>query len=149
MKHIPKIFYKLSDIWHFTICKIWRENCCDTPPIRSWNFPSPRCKQLICMRYAQICQNFSHLALWKWPLAVGLDIYYKVHGIPIYCWENRKSFPVCSSGAFTGFEPGTWMYIPHNFLPEWNPHAIGVMFPSSYLMLWWNPADQRRICSLP
>ncbi len=51
---------KLSDIWHFTICKIQRENCCDTPPIRSGHF---LCKQLMNMH--DICPNISKFLLFS------------------------------------------------------------------------------------
>ncbi len=50
---------KLSDICHFTICKIRRENFCDTLLIRSRNFPSSQHKQIINM--CEICPNMSDL----------------------------------------------------------------------------------------
>ena len=68
--HPPEIYsegiYLNSDIWHFIICKIRRESCCDTTPIRSRNFPSSQCKQnheyaWDMPKYVKI---FSHLALY-------------------------------------------------------------------------------------
>ncbi len=46
---------KFSDIWHFTICEIRRENCRDMLPIRNENFSSSQCKQLMNMH--EICAN--------------------------------------------------------------------------------------------
>ena len=58
---------------HLTKCKIRRENCCDMPAIRSWNFTSSQRKQLIYMH--EICPNMSDpsssLRLFlRWPLSV-------------------------------------------------------------------------------
>ncbi len=70
---------KLSDIWHFTICKIWRENCCDTPPIVTKFFLRLNVNNSwICRRYAQICKTL-HLVRYFKMAAVGLGIYYEVH----------------------------------------------------------------------
>ncbi len=44
-----------SDIWHFTICEIRRENCRDMLPIRNENFSLSQCKQLMNMH--EICPN--------------------------------------------------------------------------------------------
>ncbi len=70
---------KLSDIWHFTICKIRRENCRDMLPIRSEIFLRRNVNNSwICMRYAQIyaqCKIFSHWASYLKMAAVGLGIY--------------------------------------------------------------------------
>ena len=62
----------LSDIWHFTICKIRRENCCDMLPIRSENFSSSQCKQSPPQTYVK---RFSHWANYFKMAAVGLDIW--------------------------------------------------------------------------
>ncbi len=64
---------KLSESWHFTICKIQRENCRDTRPIRSQNIPSSQCKQL--MNMYEICPNMSNASkteygISRWPLSV-------------------------------------------------------------------------------
>ena len=68
---------KFSDIWHFTKCKIQGENCRNTPAIRSWNFSSSQCKQLINMH--ELCPNMANpflqfTAIFKMAV-VSLDIY--------------------------------------------------------------------------
>ena len=53
-----RYFSKLLDIWHFTIKHNSERNCRDRPPIRSRNFPSSQCKQIMNTGYMhEICQN--------------------------------------------------------------------------------------------
>ena len=81
---------KLSDIWHFTICKIRRENCDDARLIRRQNFPSSQCKQLMNMH--EICPNMSNSSptvqgILRWSLSV--QILYEVHEL-----QSRQSQPI-------------------------------------------------------
>ncbi len=91
----PRYFSKLSDIWHFTKCKIQRENCNN---IRR-RFEAEISlrhnvnNSLICMRYAQICQDKM--------AAVGLDINftYIIWGLSkSLAWViiNQLSFWLCN-----------------------------------------------------